>query len=965
MLVSDGTPFICASCPADAIANGGTITKDTGTGIATIAVGAQGPGTVRSQAGTLQLGSFGVQYRFTDTAQIASGAGQVQLVNVELVDGTTHALTGANVRMSASSNLLQGAGDLELDTTFQWFAGTMEGTGTTTVLAGRRLELFPETMSAGAGTRTLSRRLANFGTVKYQGGPLTITATGQLDNFPTGEVLVSDGTPFVCSSCPEDAIANGGTITKEIGSGIASIAVGAQGPGDVRSLSGTLQLGAFGIVYHFTDTGEIDPGAGEVQLVNADVVDGTAFARAGANVRMSAGSNVLAGDGTFQIEGVFRWFAGTMQGTGTTHVAATGRIELFPESPSAGAGTRTLSRPLTNSGTVDYQDGPLTITSTGNLNNQPTGAVLVSDGTPFICAGCPTDAITNGGTITKDTGTGIASISVGTTGPGRVHSLAGTLQLGALGVLFRVTDNAEIASGAGQVQLINVEVVGGTAFARSGANVRMSAGSNVLQGAGTFQIEGLFQWFAGTMQGAGTTHVAAGGRLDLFPETPSAGIGTRTLSRPLTNAGTVDYQDGPVTITSGGQFTNNAGGLFLVSDGPVLSCSGCAGALTNAGTIHKDAGTGTAVLDLPLTTSGTVHAEHGIVRFAAYTQTAAGTMRVHLGGTTVGTGYTRVAATGAATLAGTLDIVTDSGFTAAEGDTFQVMTFASRSGTFGTIVGGPPVYTVQHNATDVTVTKPLSNHDPVANANGPYAVDEGSSVGLTGSGTDADGDTLTYAWDLDNNGTFETRPRTRRSRPRRSTGRRRRRSSSASAIPTPRATPKRDDQRRERQAVRARRRRRDRRRRQPVHPLRLVHRPRPRHVDRDRRLRRRVRRPAVGADGHDVHAHARLRGGGAVHGHRGRHGRRRRRRNGHLRGHRDGGELAAHGERRPGPERERGQPRDARRDRLLRPGRRHADLRVDADRRAAGRALEPDGGASDVHAGGQRHLHLPPRRPRR
>jgi uncharacterized delta-60 repeat protein len=49
------------------------------------------------------------------------------------------------------------------------------------------------------------------------------------------------------------------------------------------------------------------------------------------------------------------------------------------------------------------------------------------------------------------------------------------------------------------------------------------------------------------------------------------------------------------------------------------------------------------------------------------------------------------------------------------------------------------------------------NTPPTANAGGPYTVAEGSSVPLTGSGSDSDpGDTLTYAWDLDNNGTFET-----------------------------------------------------------------------------------------------------------------------------------------------------------------------------------------------------------------
>jgi hypothetical protein len=58
-----------------------------------------------------------------------------------------------------------------------------------------------------------------------------------------------------------------------------------------------------------------------------------------------------------------------------------------------------------------------------------------------------------------------------------------------------------------------------------------------------------------------------------------------------------------------------------------------------------------------------------------------------------------------------------------------------------------------------------SDHDPVvigvqlaakpsANAGGPYTVAEGGSVALDGGGSTGSG--LTYAWDLDNDGTFET-----------------------------------------------------------------------------------------------------------------------------------------------------------------------------------------------------------------
>jgi PKD domain len=48
------------------------------------------------------------------------------------------------------------------------------------------------------------------------------------------------------------------------------------------------------------------------------------------------------------------------------------------------------------------------------------------------------------------------------------------------------------------------------------------------------------------------------------------------------------------------------------------------------------------------------------------------------------------------------------------------------------------------------------NASPSVDAGGPYAVVEGSSVVVSATGTDPDGDALTYAWDLDNDGTFET-----------------------------------------------------------------------------------------------------------------------------------------------------------------------------------------------------------------
>ncbi len=45
---------------------------------------------------------------------------------------------------------------------------------------------------------------------------------------------------------------------------------------------------------------------------------------------------------------------------------------------------------------------------------------------------------------------------------------------------------------------------------------------------------------------------------------------------------------------------------------------------------------------------------------------------------------------------------------------------------------------------------------PTVDANGPYTANEGSNLNLSATGSDPQSSGLTYAWDLDNNGTFET-----------------------------------------------------------------------------------------------------------------------------------------------------------------------------------------------------------------
>lgn len=51
---------------------------------------------------------------------------------------------------------------------------------------------------------------------------------------------------------------------------------------------------------------------------------------------------------------------------------------------------------------------------------------------------------------------------------------------------------------------------------------------------------------------------------------------------------------------------------------------------------------------------------------------------------------------------------------------------------------------------------PPANEPPTVQAGGPYTVVEGGSVAVSATGSDPDGEAITFAWDLDGDGTFET-----------------------------------------------------------------------------------------------------------------------------------------------------------------------------------------------------------------
>ena len=163
--------------------------------------------------------------------------------------------------------------------------------------------------------------------------------------------------------------------------------------------------------------------------------------------------------------------------------------------------------------------------------------------------------------------------------------------------------------------------------------------------------------------------------------------GARTIAAVLDNQGTINVNQSLTATKTGGAHSNS--GTIAIASGQTFLISG-SGTFTNTagGTI---AGNGTLSAPVAiLTNAGTLSpgSSPGILGVAGnLTQGAAGAINVEIGGTVAGSQFDQLNVSGAANLGGTLNVSIINGFTPAQGQTFRVVGWASRTGTFGTITG--------------------------------------------------------------------------------------------------------------------------------------------------------------------------------------------------------------------------------------------------------------------------------------
>ena len=535
-----------------------------------------------------------------------------------------------------------------------------------------------EAFVLSGGTLTIASNSTLSGTFTFSGGTL-----GGSGNLTVGGLLTwSDGIM-------------GGSGSTNANGGIHLTNAGALQMTDTRALNN-------GAVASWTGAGSITNSAGASlnNLVGAtfdveadgDFLNGI-FNNAGTLVKIAGGSDgdtrftavvnntgaVTVSSGALELNG-----GGSHHGTFTIAALATLKLDggthtFGPGSALSGAGTLALA-----GSTTHFDAGSYSV----------TGTTAVSDGTHTFTAGVTiTDVGTlmlSGGAIDFDSGEAINAPAYtqtgGVVGGADVVNVAGLLTWsgGVMGGSGVTNANGGIqVTNAGNVQIGDTRRLNnaGVATWTGAGNFDNSAGGTFTnQSIGTFNIQTSGDFLNGAFNNTGILIKTAG---------DGDGI-TRFTSTFVTN-NTVDVQSGTLQFNSYAQtlgVTRLSGGA-LQSEMP-LNITG--GRVEGTGTITGDvASNGEFAPGTPV----------GLLQVAgSYSQGGAGRLSVEIGGVNAGQ-FDQLAVTGAATLAGTLQITLVNNFTPSPGAMFQIMTFASRTGGFeatdGLVIGNglgfKPVYT--------------------------------------------------------------------------------------------------------------------------------------------------------------------------------------------------------------------------------------------------------------------------------
>jgi hypothetical protein len=362
--------------------------------------------------------------------------------------------------------------------------------------------------------------------------------------------------------------------------------------------------------------------AGAIELTNA--ADGSARA---ASLTVSGG--VLTNAGSITL-------GNAVNGDGRTLTAQLVNQGTLTASNNNGvAAALSLRGASTNSGTISASGTDLTVSGAAGASLTNNGTIAAAAGRTVSVSGVPFTqggALGGGGalafnndtvTLAVDTSDAAAALSFsGATvnGPGTLTNAAGQTL-----TLTSDTVNAPLAN-QGLLVAQGSSTFGGAFSNAAGATLRVLGGPSfgdatlaVAQGltnAGAIELtnaaDGSARAASLTVSGGVLTNTNAGS----ITLGNAGGNGGRALAAQLDNQGTLTANDtgGSTTLQLLGASTNSG---TISASGADLTVSGAAGAsLTNSGTIRKSAGTGTSLINIPFSNTGTLDIENGTINLA-------------------------------------------------------------------------------------------------------------------------------------------------------------------------------------------------------------------------------------------------------------------------------------------------------------------------------------------------------------
>lgn len=644
----------------------------------TLATGA-GAGTINN-AGLIHLNSTGSNTYLQPAggAVTLTGGGILQLSNqtVNWIYSTTvgGSLTNVNNTIQGAGNIGWNGSPTAINNQGTILAnvpnillvdgnGVVTNTGTLRADSGGTLRLQAGTFNnAGGLIEALNASFVQLGTSPtIAGGTLSTTGSGVIEVI--NGIAVLDGTSNTVNNTGLTRINNAARLTLQ---------------GTINN-TGTININSTAsATYLNTNSNPVTlTGGGIVQLSNSannwifsNVVDGTFV-------------NV---DNTIQGAGHLGWNGSPTAISNQGTVIANAATALNVDATNEG---------FTNTGTLRADGGTLQLQG-GVFNNtggdiEALNASLVSlIGSPTIVGGMLS---TTGSGVIEVTGPGTSTFD-GTTNTGLVRTnnaakLAlqgtinntGTIQLNSTGTAtYLYTNTAPTTlTGGGVIQLSNDTNNWIYSNLADGSLINVD---NTIRGSGRLGWNGSPTPI--TNQGA---ILADGSGLLLIDATDSfnnqgvlqvSGSGGATISGAnFTTSGTVTVNATRQLTRTGGSYVQTAGTTTVngtLTTSPDVKIQG--GILNGSGTITGNLINGGNVA--PGQSAGILSVT------GSYAQT--GNLSIEIGGLTVGTQYDRLAIGTSALLGGTLTINLINGYVPNVGDTFQIMTFGSRSGIFSNIV---------------------------------------------------------------------------------------------------------------------------------------------------------------------------------------------------------------------------------------------------------------------------------------